>query len=216
MGLYRLRGATRILRSLSADNWTSAAGQSADQSIPGVTSDSRRALIAGMRASFRRCEHWPIDAVLDELALPEDEPRQPPGEFDGSGSVAGRVVYLKCPEVETAPYVRRRIPKRVWDNPTGTAVKGRHDDEHGWPNGEGIDRDGLFGEAPVPTGRWVWGVPFLETPNCAPRPAFQIDAKMFYEIIFRFGRSGQCSAIVRAGPVGNSHPQRVVARVGSS
>ena len=69
MGLYRLRGATRILRSLSADNWTSAAGQSADQSTPGVTSDAQRALIAGMRASFRRCEHWPIDDVPDELAL---------------------------------------------------------------------------------------------------------------------------------------------------
>jgi len=144
-------------------------------------------------------------------------PAQQPGEFDNSGWVAGRVVYLKCPKIETAPCVRRRIPKRMWNNASGgIAVKGRHDQQRGWPNGVGMGSDGVFGDAPVPTGQWVWGVPILETPNCAPRPAFQIEAKMFYEIIFRFGRSGQCSAVVRAGPVGNAHPQKVVARAGSS
>lgn len=141
---------------------------------------------------------------------------QPPGEFDNSGWVAGRVVYLKCPKAKASPCVPRRIPKRVWDNASGTAVKGRVGDQRGWPNGIGMGSDGLFGDAPVPTGRWVWGVPFLETRNCAPRPAFQIKAKTFYQIIFRFGRSGQCSAVVRAGPVGNTHPHDVVARASSS
>ena len=141
---------------------------------------------------------------------------QPPGEFDNSGWVAGRVVYLKCPKAERSPCVHRRIPKRVWNNISGTSVKGRQDHQNGWPNGIGMGRDGVFGDAPVPTGRWVWGVPFLETPDCSPRPAFQIEAKKFYEIIFRFGRSGQCSAVVRAGPVGDTHPQEVVARAGSS
>jgi hypothetical protein len=141
---------------------------------------------------------------------------QPPGEFDNSGWVAGRVVYLKCPKAKASPCEQRRIPKRVWDNPDEVAVKGRVDDQRGWPNGVGMGSDGLFGDAPVPKGRWVWSVPLLETPNCAPRPAFRIEAKTFYQIIFRFGRSGQCSAIVRAGTLGNTHPQKVVARAGSS
>ena len=118
-GLYRLRGATRILRSLSADNWTSAAGQSADQSIPGVTSDSRRALIAGMRASFRRCEHWPIDAVLDELALPEDEPVN----HLGSSMAADRSL-----DAWSTSSVRRSKPPRTYDggsrNACGTTPPG--------------------------------------------------------------------------------------------
>lgn len=139
-----------------------------------------------------------------------------PGEFDHSGWVGGRVVYLRCPKAETAPCVQRRIPKRVWANPDGVAVRGRHVDQHGWVSGLGMGRDGTFGDGPVPTGRWVWGVPILETPHCAPRPAFRIKAKMFYEIIFRFGRSGHCSAVVRSGPIGDTHPQKVVARAGSS
>jgi len=42
----------RSLRRLSADDWTSAADQSADQSVPRVTFDPSRALIAEMPASF--------------------------------------------------------------------------------------------------------------------------------------------------------------------
>jgi hypothetical protein len=136
----------------------------------------------------------------------------PPGEFDDSGWVAGRVVYLKCPKAETSPCAHAVIPKRVWDNPDGTAVKGRLGDEHG-RTGLGMGSNGQFGDAPVPTGRWVWSVPLLETQNCAPRPAFEIKAKTFYEIIFQFGRSGQCSATVREGSLGNGHPRTVVARV---
>jgi hypothetical protein len=59
---------------------------------------------------------------------------QPPGEFGNSGWVAGRVVYLECPKVETAPCVRRPIPKRMWNNASGAAVKGRHDQQRGGPN----------------------------------------------------------------------------------
>ena len=63
----------------------------------------------------------------------------------------------------------------------------------------GMGSDGKFGDAPFPTGHWVFFLPRMERRDCAPRPLFEIKAKMFYDIVFRFGRPGQCSP-----PFGNN------------
>ena len=80
-----------------------------------------------------------------------------------------------------------------------------------------MSTDGRSGDAPVPTGEWVYFVPGLERRGCASRPTFQIKAKMFYEIVFRFAQRGPCSGTAWEQPAGLQHPElrRVVARVGT-
>jgi hypothetical protein len=136
-----------------------------------------------------------------------------PGEFDNSGWVAGRVYYIRC--VKPHACAAAAIPKRVWNTQSGTGVRGRLVSHQNDPAGIGMGRDGKFGDAPVPTGRWIFYVPRMERRGCAPRPTFEIKAKMFYEIDFRFGRTGHCSATVWEQPVGLQHPdlRHVVARV---
>jgi hypothetical protein len=136
-----------------------------------------------------------------------------PGEFDHSGWVAGRVVDVRCSRqgvCAAAP-----IPKRIWNAPSGTGVRGRSDHQ-GDMAGIGMGNDGAFGDAPVPEGHWVFFVPRMERATCAPRPAFDVKAKMFYEIVFRYGPAGRCSATVWEQPVGLEHPElrHVVARAG--
>jgi hypothetical protein len=129
------------------------------------------------------------------------------------------VVYLKCTKAESSKCIPAPIPRRIWHNPDGVVVKGRlQDGSTGEGAGLGMSSDGRFGDAYVLAGHWIFSAPLLERQDCAPRPSFEIKVKMFYEIIFRFGRPGQCSATVWEQPLGLQHPEQrhVVARAGAS
>ena len=109
------------------------------------------------------------------------------------------------------------IPKKVWNPHSGTAVKGRIDHQKSL-DGIGMGSDGKFGDAPVPTGHWVFFVPRMERPGCAPRPAFNITAKMFYEIVFELRGAGAVFRDSVEQPVGLQHPElrHIVAHVCTS
>jgi hypothetical protein len=136
----------------------------------------------------------------------------PPGEFDGAGDVAGKVIYHACftrtpHRCHPAP-LPRRATRDAAVRGTGTAVDGTRD-------GAGFGIAGTsFGDGYVAAGHYQFSIPTLERPGCTPRPAFDIKAKMFYWIVFRFVTSGHCSATVwqRPGGIG-SKPRTVVSHV---
>jgi len=125
-----------------------------------------------------------------------------PGEFSGDGDVAGSIVYFACTQATPPVCHRAAIPHRA-SGLVGAAVVGRQLDGDG-RTGSGINHGG-FGDNYVAPGRYRYSIPLLERPGCRPRPVFVIKAQLFYEIRFRFGAPGTCSATVWRRPYGTGH-----------
>lgn len=135
-----------------------------------------------------------------------------PGEFDGAGDVAGNIIYKACPTTTPRHCRLTPLPKRATKDAAvhgvGTALDGTAD-------GAGFGIAGTtFGDGYVAAGHYQFSIPTLERQGCAPRPAFDIKAKMFYRIVFRFLAPGHCSATVwqRPGGIG-SQPRTIVSQV---
>jgi hypothetical protein len=139
-------------------------------------------------------------------------PPSQPGEFDGEGTVYGRIVYMAC-NATTPPVCRpARLPANVGgasqDAPVHIIGKAGGGDF-------GVDgRHGGFGGF-VAAGHYTARVPLLERPGCAPRPRFDVMRQLRYKVVFRFAAPGNCSATVWQVPW-NNHGQlqaKVVSRV---
>jgi hypothetical protein len=136
-----------------------------------------------------------------------------PGEFDGAGDVAGRIIYFACPAKTPTRCRPARIPKRAT---TDAAVIGVGKALSGERDGAGFGISGTqFGDGYVAAGHYQFRIPKLERPGCAPRPGFEIKQQMFYEIVFRFLAPGHCSATVWEQHYGNGpQPRTVISQVG--
>jgi hypothetical protein len=126
----------------------------------------------------------------------------PSGEFAGDGDVAGSITYFACTHSTPPVCHRAPIPRRA-SGMLGAAVIARQLDGDG-RTGAGINHGG-FGDNYVSPGRYRYSIPLLERPGCRPRPVFEITPQLFYEIRFRFGAPGTCSATVWKRPYGTDH-----------